>query len=160
MSKSFKTQNQVAWNSGNMDELQQKDIFFVLISKFMWSLKVIKISRKSSLKSIYWWVVNKRAVLFQNNIPVFSPALTDGSLGDMIYFHSYKNPGLILDIVEGKSNITATAGGSAAAVSAQSVGRIMSVGLLFQIFGSWTARRCLPRGQEWSSWEEAWSSIT
>ncbi|KAF3829405.1 hypothetical protein GH733_003669 [Mirounga leonina] len=27
-------------------------------------------------------------------------ALTDGSLGDMIFFHSYKNPGLVLDIVE------------------------------------------------------------
>lgn len=34
---------------------------------------------------------------------MFSPALTDGSLGDMIYFHSYKNPGLVLDIVEGKT---------------------------------------------------------
>lgn len=42
--------------------------------------------------------------MFQNNIPVFSPALTDGSLGDMIYFHSYKKPGLVLDIVEGKSS--------------------------------------------------------
>lgn len=37
---------------------------------------------------------------------MFSPALTDGSLGDMIYFHSFKNPGLVLDIVEGKSTIT------------------------------------------------------
>ena len=27
--------------------------------------------------------------------------MTDGSIGDMIYFHSYKNPGLVLDIVEG-----------------------------------------------------------
>ncbi|CAG8692488.1 36357_t:CDS:2 [Gigaspora margarita] len=35
----------------------------------------------------------------ENNIPVYCPALTDGSLGDMIYFHSYKNPGLIIDIV-------------------------------------------------------------
>lgn len=34
---------------------------------------------------------------------MFSPALTDGSLGDMIYFHSFKNPGLVLDIVEGES---------------------------------------------------------
>ncbi len=41
-------------------------------------------------------------IVFQNDIPVFSPALTDGSLGDMIYFHSYKNPGLVLDIVEGE----------------------------------------------------------
>lgn len=30
---------------------------------------------------------------------MFCPALTDGSLGDMIYFHSYKNPGLVIDIV-------------------------------------------------------------
>jgi deoxyhypusine synthase len=38
-------------------------------------------------------------LLFQNDIPVYCPALTDGSLGDMIYFHSYKNPGLIIDLV-------------------------------------------------------------
>ncbi|KAK6468879.1 deoxyhypusine synthase [Huso huso] len=44
-------------------------------------------------ESVYYWA-------YKNNIPVFSPALTDGSLGDMIYFHSYKNPGLVLDIVE------------------------------------------------------------
>jgi len=31
---------------------------------------------------------------------VFSPALTDGALGDTLYFHSYKNPGLVIDIVE------------------------------------------------------------
>ncbi len=35
---------------------------------------------------------------WKNKIPVYSPALTDGSIGDMIYFHSYTNPGLILDI--------------------------------------------------------------
>ena len=40
-------------------------------------------------------------VNFQNNIPVFCPAITDGSLGDMIYVHSYKNPGLIVDIAQG-----------------------------------------------------------
>lgn len=43
--------------------------------------------------SVYYWA-------WKNNIPVFSPALTDGSLGDMIFFHSFKNPGLILDIVD------------------------------------------------------------
>ncbi|KAK3919833.1 putative deoxyhypusine synthase [Frankliniella fusca] len=42
--------------------------------------------------SIYYWAA-------KNNIPVFSPALTDGSLGDMMFFHSYKNPGLVIDIV-------------------------------------------------------------
>jgi deoxyhypusine synthase len=35
-----------------------------------------------------------------NDIPVLCPALTDGSLGDMLYFHSYKRPGFILDINE------------------------------------------------------------
>ncbi|XP_031778755.1 probable deoxyhypusine synthase [Nasonia vitripennis] len=42
--------------------------------------------------SIYYWAA-------KNKIPVFSPALTDGSLGDMMYFHSFKNPGLVVDIV-------------------------------------------------------------
>lgn len=42
--------------------------------------------------SIYYWAA-------KNNIPVFSPALTDGSLGDMLYFHSYRNPGLVMDII-------------------------------------------------------------
>ncbi|KAK9831860.1 hypothetical protein WJX81_002783 [Elliptochloris bilobata] len=35
-----------------------------------------------------------------NGIPIFCPALTDGSLGDMLFFHSYKEPGLVVDIVE------------------------------------------------------------
>lgn len=42
--------------------------------------------------SIYYWA-------WKNGIPVYSPALTDGSIGDMIYFHTYKNPGLVLDLV-------------------------------------------------------------
>ncbi|KAL3284461.1 hypothetical protein HHI36_018622 [Cryptolaemus montrouzieri] len=42
--------------------------------------------------SIYYWAS-------KNKIPVFSPALTDGSLGDMMFMHSIKNPGLILDIL-------------------------------------------------------------
>lgn len=36
---------------------------------------------------------------YKNNIPVFCPALTDGSLGDMMYFHSYKRPELSLDVI-------------------------------------------------------------
>ncbi|CAL8306131.1 unnamed protein product [Merluccius merluccius] len=43
-------------------------------------------------ESVYYWA-------YKNNIPVFSPAITDGSLGDMMFFHSYKKPGLVLDIV-------------------------------------------------------------
>ena len=44
-------------------------------------------------ESVYYWA-------HKNNIPVFSPALTDGSIGDMIYFHSYKSDEhrLVVDI--------------------------------------------------------------
>lgn len=42
--------------------------------------------------SIYYWC-------WKNEIPVFCPAITDGSLGDIIFFHSYANPGLVLDLV-------------------------------------------------------------
>ncbi|KAA8523220.1 hypothetical protein F0562_009643 [Nyssa sinensis] len=37
---------------------------------------------------------------YANNIPVFCPGLTDGSLGDMLYFHSFHNPGLVIDLVQ------------------------------------------------------------
>jgi deoxyhypusine synthase len=45
--------------------------------------------------SVYYWA-------YKNNIPVFCPALTDGSLGDMLYFHTFKaSPRqLKIDIVE------------------------------------------------------------
>ena len=44
-------------------------------------------------ESIYYWA-------YKNNIPVFCPAIMDGSLGDMIYFFRSKNPDFKLDIVE------------------------------------------------------------
>ncbi|KAL1547718.1 deoxyhypusine synthase [Salvia divinorum] len=37
---------------------------------------------------------------YKNNIPVYCPSLTDGSLGDMLCVHSRKNPGLVVDIVQ------------------------------------------------------------
>ena len=45
--------------------------------------------------SIYYWCA-------KNDIPVYCPALTDGSLGDMLYFHSYQSEegaGIIIDIL-------------------------------------------------------------
>jgi len=44
-------------------------------------------------KSIYYWA-------YKHHIPVFCPALTDGSMGDMLYFFSYDNPHFILDDVQ------------------------------------------------------------
>ena len=43
--------------------------------------------------SVYYWC-------YKNNIPVFCPAITDGSIGDMLYFHSYKRPEFYVDIVQ------------------------------------------------------------
>mmetsp|Transcript_54419 Transcript_54419/g.122394 ORF Transcript_54419/g.122394 Transcript_54419/m.122394 type:complete len:238 (+) Transcript_54419:1-714(+) len=43
-------------------------------------------------ESVCYWA-------YKNNIPVFSPAITDGSIGDMLYFHSYKREGFVLDLV-------------------------------------------------------------
>ncbi|CAN6564499.1 unnamed protein product [Malus baccata var. baccata] len=37
---------------------------------------------------------------YMNNIPVYCPGLTDGSLGDMLYFHSFRSPGLTVDLVQ------------------------------------------------------------
>jgi len=42
--------------------------------------------------SVYYWAA-------KNNIPVYCPALTDGSIGDMLFFHSYKR-NFILDTVK------------------------------------------------------------
>ena len=35
---------------------------------------------------------------YKNDIPVFCPALTDGSLGDMLYFHTFRSSPQVLDI--------------------------------------------------------------
>jgi deoxyhypusine synthase len=47
----------------------------------------------SNEESVYYWA-------YRNNIPVFCPALTDGSLGDMMYFHSYKRPEFYVDLIQ------------------------------------------------------------
>lgn len=44
-------------------------------------------------ESVYYWC-------HKNNIPVFCPAITDGGIGDTLFYHSYKNPGLRIDLVE------------------------------------------------------------
>jgi len=41
----------------------------------------------NSKESIAYWAA-------KHNIPIFCPPLTDGSIGDMLFFHSYKSPGL------------------------------------------------------------------
>ncbi|TKS91851.1 Deoxyhypusine synthase [Collichthys lucidus] len=63
-------------------------------------------------ESVCYWA-------YKNNIPVFSPALTDGAIGDMFYMFSAENPGLILDISEDISKLNTLA------VAANSTGLIV-----------------------------------
>lgn len=63
-------------------------------------------------ESIYYWAQ-------KNNIPVFCPALTDGSTGDIIYFFKFKNPNFCLDIAEDIKKI------NDAAISAKKTGLII-----------------------------------
>ena len=44
-------------------------------------------------ESIYYWA-------WKNNIPVFCPAIMDGSLGDMIYFFKMNNPEFKIEVAE------------------------------------------------------------
>lgn len=44
-------------------------------------------------ESIYYWA-------YKNDIPVFCPALTDGAIGDMLFYNNYKRPNFIVDIVQ------------------------------------------------------------
>ena len=63
--------------------------------KILTPSKLIKILRQeiNNKESIYYWCA-------KNNIPVFCPALTDGSLGDMIYFFRSNHPDFKIDIVD------------------------------------------------------------
>lgn len=44
-------------------------------------------------RSIYYWCA-------KNNIPVYCPALTDGAIGDMMFYFNYKEEGFICDILQ------------------------------------------------------------
>jgi len=57
--------------------------------------KLIKIlgEKINDENSIYYWAQ-------KNSIPVFCPAITDGSLGDMIYFFKSKNPNFKIDVTD------------------------------------------------------------
>jgi deoxyhypusine synthase len=48
--------------------------------------------RINNPESIYYWAA-------KHDIPVFCPAITDGAIGDMLFFHSYRKEGLIVDLV-------------------------------------------------------------
>lgn len=53
-------------------------------------------------ESIVYWA-------FKNDIPIFSPALTDGSLGDLMHFQKQKRKDFILDMVGDHTKIVTLA---------------------------------------------------
>jgi len=73
-----------------LDDLcKEKDINKIISpSDLIWHLGE-KINRKESI--CYW--------AWKNKIRIYCPAITDGALGDNIYFSSFKHPNLILDSV-------------------------------------------------------------
>ena len=52
-------------------------------------------------KSIYYWA-------WKNKIRVYCPALTDGAIGDNIYFFKFKHPDFIVDIAEDAKGLNDT----------------------------------------------------
>ncbi|HLC32310.1 MAG TPA: deoxyhypusine synthase [Candidatus Nanoarchaeia archaeon] len=70
-----------------MDDEQKKSQKVITPSEFVDRLGK-EINDKSS---IYYWA-------HKNKIPVFCPAITDGSMGDMIYFYKYKRPDFMIDV--------------------------------------------------------------
>jgi deoxyhypusine synthase len=43
--------------------------------------------------SVYYWAA-------KNDIPVYCPAITDGSIGDMLFFHSFQKSDFIVDLIQ------------------------------------------------------------
>ncbi len=68
-------------------ERQKKTRKIISVSEFIKELGK-EINNK---ESIYYWC-------YKNNIDVYCPALTDGSIGDMIHFFMYKHPDFKIDI--------------------------------------------------------------
>ena len=68
----------------------------------MISLLGERINDESSV--LYW--------AWKNNIPILCPAITDGAIGDMMYFHSYEREGLIMDLTQDIRLINRTAVGA------------------------------------------------
>ena len=77
-------------NGNNNDSSTEQELltpYSITPSEFISRLGK-EINNESSV--LYW--------AYKNSIPIFCPALTDGSIGDMLYFHSYKRPGFTIDI--------------------------------------------------------------
>ena len=72
---------------------QKKTGKIITPSEIIWKLG----EKINNEESIYYWA-------WKNKIPVYCPAITDGALGDNIYFFSFKHLDFKIDIVEDIKN--------------------------------------------------------
>ncbi|MDP3916819.1 MAG: deoxyhypusine synthase [Nanoarchaeota archaeon] len=73
----------------SMAEEQEKNNEIISVRKF-----IHRLGREIDNKdSIAYWAQ-------RNNIPIYCPAITDGSIGDMLYFFSYNYPNFKIDCVQ------------------------------------------------------------
>ncbi|RPB26092.1 deoxyhypusine synthase-like protein [Terfezia boudieri ATCC MYA-4762] len=118
----------------------QNDASIPAEEKLVWtpSAVIARLGKEiNNEKSILYWA-------WKNSIPIFCPALTDGSLGDMLYFHSFRaSPGrLVIDIVRDIRNINSIA------VRAKAAGMVLLGG---GVVKHHIANACLMRnGAEWA----------
>lgn len=68
---------------------QKKSGNGITSSQLIWKLG----EKINDEKSIYYWA-------WKNKIPVYCPAITDGALGDNMYFFKFKHPDFAIDLVE------------------------------------------------------------
>ena len=79
-----------------LDEKQEKEHKIISASEFCYELGRYMDEKLDDAKekSIVYWA-------YKNNIPIFCPAITDGSIGDMLYFYKLENKSdLKIDIAE------------------------------------------------------------
>jgi len=65
--------------------------------------KLIRLMGKriNNPESVYYWC-------YKNDIPVMCPAITDVAVGDAIYMHGCKSPGLIIDVAQDMKTLIKT----------------------------------------------------
>ncbi len=76
-------------------------IFTPLLHELHGEQKTGKIATPSEICRRLGQLGDETSVLYwaaKNNIPVFCPGITDGSIGDMIFFFKSENPGFKLDV--------------------------------------------------------------
>ncbi|MFT4303032.1 MAG: deoxyhypusine synthase [Candidatus Woesearchaeota archaeon] len=79
----------------NQKEIKRPLCTSEIINKMGEHLAKSKLDKEDSI--LYW--------AYKNSIPIFSPAFTDGSIGDMIYFNRNRNKDFYVDIAQDMDKI-------------------------------------------------------